>query len=206
MDGNGRTRACQDADTPAPTIRRGVAALAAGPGRRGRALLVAMLVALPVQPAQSAEPPKRVAVLDVELLKADYLPDPHRVTSEERRRLDMIADLIRDRLREEGYAPVPAAETRAAIRAADPGQYLHACNGCERDIARGLGADWVAVGWVQIVSYLILNLNVLVIDVESGASVAHAFVDLRGNTERTWRRATIYMLDHILVDRLARRP
>ena len=197
MDGNGRTRACQDADTPAP---------AAGPGRWGRALLVAMLASLPVQSAQSAEPPKRVAVLDVELLKADYLPDPHRVTSEERRRLDMIADLIRDRLREEGYAPVPAAETRAAIRAADPGQYLHACNGCERDIARGLGADWVAVGWVQIVSYLILNLNVLVIDVESGASVAHAFVDLRGNTERTWRRATIYMLDHILVDRLARRP
>ena len=56
-----------------------------------------------------------------------------------------------------------------------------------------------------MVSYLILNLNVTVIDVESGAPVAHAFVDLRGNTERSWRRATTYMLDNILVDRLALR-
>ena len=61
----------------------------------------------------------------------------------------------------------------------------------------------MAVGWVQLVSYLIINLNVLVIDVESGAPVARAFVDLRGNTERSWRRATVYMLDNILVDRLA---
>ena len=81
------------------------------------------LLSLPGLAAQCAEP-KRVAVLDVELLKADYLPDPHRVTPEERRRLDMVADLIRDRQRAEGYAPVPAAQTRAAIQAADPGVRL----------------------------------------------------------------------------------
>lgn len=211
MDGNGRSRGCQGRgragrgrDTPGPAIRCRTTRSGAVLGRAGPALLAAALLSLPGQAAQCAEP-KRVAVLDVELMKADYLPDPHRITPEERGRLDMIADLIRDRLRAEGYDPVPAAQTRAAIRAADPGQYLHACNGCERDIARDLGADWVAVGWVQLVSYLILNLNVLVIDVESGAPVARAFVDLRGNTERSWRRATIYMLDNILVDRLARR-
>ena len=190
-------------DGPGPVIRRGTAP-PAGLGGAGLALLAVALLSLPGPAAQCAEP-KRVAVLDVELLKADYLPDPHRITPEERRRLDMVADLIRDRLRAEGYDPVSAARTKAAIQAADPGQYLHACNGCERDIARDLGADWVAVGWIQLVSYLIVNLNVLVIDVESGAPVGHAFVDLRGNTERSWRRATIYMLDNILVDRLARR-
>jgi len=147
----------------------------------------------------------RVAVLDIELLKADYLPNADRIMPEERRRLDMIAELVRDRLRAEGYDTVPAAQTRAAIHAADPGQYLHSCNGCERRIARDLGADWVAVGWIQFVSYLILNLNVMVIDVETGVPVARAFVDLRGNTDRSWRRATVYMLDNILVDRLARR-
>lgn len=211
MDDNGRSRGCQGRgragrgrDTPEPAIRCRTTRSGAVLGRAGPALLAAALLSLPGQAAQCAEP-KRVAVLDVELMKADYLPDPHRITPEERGRLDMIADLIRDRLRAEGYDPVPAAQTRAAIRAADPGQYLHACNGCERDIARDLGADWVAVGWIQLVSYLILNLNVLVIDVESGAPVARAFVDLRGNTERSWRRATIYMLDNILVDRLARR-
>ena len=115
----------------------------------------------------------------------------------------MIAGLIRDRLRTEGYDAVPAAQTRAAIQAADPGQYLHACNGCERDIAHDLGADWVAVGWIQLVSYLIINLNVLVIDVESGAPGRPR---LRGSAREhraLLRRATVYMLDNILVDRLA---
>ena len=168
-------------------------------------LALGALAALAAPVAASADAPKRVAVLDVELLKADYLPDADRTTPDERRRLDMVAALIRDRLRAEGYDPVPADRTKAAIRAADPGQYLHACNGCERRIARDLEADWVAVGWIQFVSYLILNLNVMVIDVETGAPVARAFVDLRGNTEQSWRRATAYMLDNILVERLARR-
>ena len=167
--------------------------------------LAAAILALAAPAAASADAPKRVAVLDVELLKADYLPDADRTTPDERRRLDMVAALVRDRLRAEGYDPVPADRTKAAIRAADPGQYLHACNGCERRIARELEADWVAVGWIQFVSYLILNLNVMVIDVETGTPVARAFVDLRGNTEQSWRRATTYMLDNILMERLARR-
>ena len=176
--------------------------------RSGAALLASLaaaILALAAPAAAFADTPKRIAVLDVELLKADYLPDADRTTPGERRRLDMVAALIRDRLRAEGYEPVPADRTKAAIRAADPGQYLHACNGCERSIARDLDADWVAVGWIQFVSYLILNLNVMVIDVETGAPVARAFVDLRGNTEQSWRRATTYLLDNILVERLARR-
>ena len=176
--------------------------------RSGAALpaaLAAAILALAAPAAASADAPKRVAVLDVELLKADYLPDADRTTPDERRRLDMVAALVRDRLRAEGYDSVPADRTKAAIRTADPGQYLHACNGCERRIARDLEADWVAVGWIQFVSYLILNLNVMVIDVETGIPVARAFVDLRGNTEQSWRRATTYMLDNILVERLARR-
>lgn len=168
------------------------------------ALVVAVAAAAPAH-LQAADAPKRVAVLDIELLKADYLPDAHTVTTDERRRLDIVAGLIRTRLRAEGYDAVPVDATRAAVRAARPLQRLHACNGCERDIARSLSADWVLVGWVQFVSNLILNLNVVAIDVETGASVAHAFVDLRGNTERSWRHATTYLLDHILVDRLAAR-
>ena len=168
-------------------------------------LVVLLVAAVLVAPIRVAEAGPRVAVLDVELLKADYLPNADRIMPEERQRLDMVAELVRDRLRVEGYDVVPAEQTAAAVLAADPGQYLHSCNGCERRIARDLGADWVVVGWIQFVSYLILNLNVLVIDVETGGPVAHAFVDLRGNTDRSWRRATTYMLDNILVERLARR-
>ena len=228
-DRSGRSPGCQDAGTQGATPRRD-AVRSAGTGptvplecasdretpppgpvaarghrRTGWALVAAALLVLALPAAQSAEPWRRVAVLDVELLKADYLPNADRIMPDERHRLDMVAELVRDRLRAEGYDTVPVAQTRAAIHAADPGQFLHACNGCERRIARALEADWVVVGWIQFVSYLILNLNVMVIDVETGAPVARAFVDLRGNTDRSWRRATTYMLDNILVDRLARR-
>lgn len=154
-------------------------------------------------PSAGADRVKRVAVLDIELLKPDYYPSPHKATVDEQRRLDMVADLLRARLSQDGYVVVPADATRAAIREADPDQFLHQCNGCERDIARNLGADWVLVGWVQLVSNLIINLNVVVLDVESGQSVGKAFVDLRGNTDRSWRRATEYLLDNILMDRIA---
>ena len=171
-------------------------------GRFALALVLTMLI--PVV-AMGEDHAPRIAVLDIELLKADYLPDAHTVTVEERDQLDIVAELVRSRLRKEGYDVVSAELTREAVREANPLQYLHACNGCERDIARDVAADWVLVGWIQVISYLILNLNVVAIDVESGAPVAHAFVDLRGNTERTWRRATRYMLDNILVERLAAR-
>jgi hypothetical protein len=144
-----------------------------------------------------------VAVLDIDLLKADYFPDPHKVTVDEQRRLDRVADLLRSRLSQAGYEVVGRDPTRAAIRDADPGQFLHQCNGCERDIAGALGADWVLVGWVQLVSNLIVNLNVVVLDVQSGKSVGNAFVDLRGNTDRSWRHATGYLLDNVLLERLA---
>ena len=163
-----------------------------------------ILAVVQIAHARYAEAEPRVAVLDIELLKADYLPNAERIMPDERRRLDMVAELVRDRLQAEGYDTVPAALTRAAIHAADPGQYLHSCNGCERHIARSLGADWVAIGWIQFVSYLILNLNVMVIDVETGVPIARAFVDLRGNNDRSWSRATTYLLDNLLVDRLAR--
>lgn len=168
-----------------------------------RVLVVIGLVSAAAAPLDAgADLTKRIVVLDIELLKPDYYPSPHQATVDEQRRLDMVADLLRSRLSLEGYQVVAADITRAAIRNADPGQYLHLCNGCEREIARGLSADWVLVGWVQLVSNLIVNLNVMVYDVASGDSVGRAFVDLRGNTDRSWHHATQYLLDNILVDRL----
>ncbi len=178
------------------------------PRRNGAIHAVAamlLLCACGAPTAAFAEASKRLAVLDIELLKPDYYPSPHKATTDEQRRLDMVADLLRSRLQREGYEVVAADATRAAIRDADPAQYLHQCNGCERDIGAALGADWVLVGWVQLVSNLIINLNVLVLDVASGNSVGKAFVDLRGNTDRSWRHATEYLLDDILLDRLAAR-
>lgn len=62
-----------------------------------------------------------------------------------------------------------------------------------------------AVGRVQLVCDLIVNLNVVVLEAVSGGIVAAAFLDLRDNTDRSWRHATEYLPGNILVDCLAAR-
>src|SRR5207253_3702783 len=71
---------------------------------------------------------------------------------------------------------------------------LHACNGCELDIARLLHADRVLIGWVQKVSNLILNINIQIEDAASGDVLLNKSVDLRGNTDETWRRGVSFLV------------
>lgn len=149
-----------------------------------------------------AGPSTRIAVLGIELIKPDTMNMGTSNTPQEEERLRIVAQIIEQALATAGYAVVDPAMTRALVASDAGGEYLHACNGCELDLGRKLGANWVVVGWIQLVSNLILNLNVLVFDVDSGALVGKAFVDLRGNTERSWRRATHYLLKNDLLERL----
>ena len=73
-------------------------------------------------------------------------------------------------------------------------QFLYRCNACLAEIGQSLGTRLVAVGWVQRVSELILNINVLVLDSHTGAEVLSKSVDLRGNTDETWTRGVNFML------------
>ena len=162
-------------------------------------ILACWVCAVSLQPALAAE---RVAVLGIELLKGDLTSGGERQTPREEARVKKTAAMLRELLAGADFEVVNAARTEAALAADPPGQYLHACNGCELDYGGALDADWVLVGWVQQVSNLILNLNVLVKDVETGALVAHGFVDLRGNSDESWTRATRYLWDNLLLGRL----
>jgi hypothetical protein len=51
-----------------------------------------------------------------------------------------------------------------------------------------LHADRVLLGWVQKVSNLILNINIQIEDTATGAVLLNKSVDLRGNTDESWRR------------------
>lgn len=79
-------------------------------------------------------------------------------------------------------------------------RYLYECNGCEIDIGKAAGADLVMTGWVQKVSNLILNVNATLYDVSSGQSVGGASVDMRNNTDDSWRASALYLVKHSLLD------
>ena len=136
---------------------------------------------------------KRIAFFGFQLINTSLEAD----TTNEGRRLSMLESLFREKLAPSGrftILPIPP-EMQAAI--AD-GPEISNCNGCERDYARSLGADWAAWGTVQKVSNLILNINLYIKDVSSGELTFVKSVDIRGNTDESWRHGLDYMLRHYL--------
>ncbi len=81
-----------------------------------------------------------------------------------------------------------------AVAAENPGTYLRACNGCELDIAKRVGADRVMIGWFFKMSTLIGTLHVVIKDVATGHVVYAKDFDFRGDNEKAWRRAADYMV------------
>jgi hypothetical protein len=137
-------------------------------------------------PALAAD---RVALLPFELLNTSLEP----TRPDETQRVLLLDRVVTERMAQAGLTmldPAPVAGEMADIAS------LRGCNGCERDLGRELGADFVVIGWVQKVSNLILNLNMQVRDVASGAIVSAASVDIRGNTDDSWRRGALYLLEH----------
>jgi hypothetical protein len=120
-------------------------------------------------------------------------------TNSELHRLDMLNELFRERLDNSGrfkIVPVPP-DTQQRIAA---GPEISGCNGCERDYAKSIGADWAAWGTVQKVSNLILNFNLYMEDAASGKLEFVKSVDIRGNTDESWRHGLDYMLRHYLFE------
>ena len=89
---------------------------------------------------------------------------------------------------------VDHARVLDAVATANPGTYLRSCNGCERDIAKSVGADSVMVGWVYKVSSLVLSLHVVVKDVATGKVLYARVFDFRGDNDKAWTRAAGYMV------------
>lgn len=135
---------------------------------------------------------KSIAILDFELLDEQRDMAPATV---EYQRLIVTRDQLAEAFAREGLYRVvdlaPAAELMKRLKSE---QRLHECNGCELDIAKVVNADRVLVGWVQKVSNLILNLNIQIEDTATGAVVLITSVDMRGNTDESWRRSVSYLV------------
>ena len=157
-------------------------------------LLLPALATLP--PTAAAEVP-RLAVFDLELVDTSLEGEMQGVDPVEQARLATTSDLLRSLLAESGRFEVldlaPAAEAIAAAGR------IRTCNGCEGRIGRELGADLVLNGWVQKVSNLILNLNLVMRDADSRERVFAGSVDIRGNTDQSWAHGIRYLVKNRLL-------
>lgn len=163
-----------------------------------RAVVVVAACALtlrsPALPAQQTAA-KTLAVLEFDLLDDQQAWAPATV---EYGRLTAIREQLQQALAAQGiYRVVDVDPAAAMIDDYRSRMRLHACNGCELEIARALHADRVLVGWVQKVSNLILNINIRIEDAGSGQVLLVRSVDLRGNTDETWRRGMAYLVQRL---------
>jgi Protein of unknown function (DUF2380) len=148
----------------------------------------------PIAKAAETELPS-LAVIGFELV--DDHPDAARAELL-RSRLTAIKKQLEQGLRDRNLYRVvetdtPAAQTLITAQR-ERNQFLYRCNDCLADVGKRLGTQLVAVGWVQRVSELILNVNVSVQDSQTGMEVLIKSVDLRGNTDETWARGVNFML------------
>ena len=142
--------------------------------------------------AQASEEKIRLAVFGFELIDSSLQGDIEGQHPDDLARLTMIEEDLKRMLTESGRYEI--VDVTAAPDAVDAAGYLHGCNGCEAKIADQLGADQALIGWVQKVSNLILNLNVGIREANSKRKVFAASVDIRGNTDESWRHGIRYLI------------
>ena len=151
-----------------------------------RPLLLACALAGTFSPAMAKTLPT-VAVFEFALTNTSLAAS----TPEELARLQRLDQQLRNGLRDH-FELVDVGPVRDRLAGVDS---IRGCNGCELDLARQLGAQQVAYGWVQKVSNLILNVNLVVEDVSSGRTLRAESVDIRSNTDESWTRGLRYLLN-----------
>ncbi|MFL9961874.1 DUF3280 domain-containing protein [Paraburkholderia sediminicola] len=104
-------------------------------------------------------------------------------------RIDMISNALRAQLdASQRYRVADNGRAADLIGRLGATQDLSTCDNCARQVGRELGVELVGICWVQKVSNLILNLNLRVKEVASGKTLFQRSVDIRGNTDLSWRR------------------
>lgn len=140
--------------------------------------------------AWASDQGKAIAVTPFEFVQTHDPISGGQPTESEQERLRAVGTRVRDWVAER-------PELTEAEGSASPGRRLRRCDACALALGRSLEADWITVGWVQKVSELILNMNLVVWDVQSETRLAAVSIDMRGNTDESWRRAAEHMLRNL---------
>lgn len=109
----------------------------------------------------------------------------------ERQRLADLDTQLRDGLAQSGCCAIVDLQ---AVAPQAIGLDFRTCDGCDVALAHAAGAKISVTGWVQKVSNLILNINLVARDVATGSVIEAGSVDIRGNTDQSWSRGLSYLL------------
>jgi hypothetical protein len=162
-----------------------------------RPLFLALAASLAAAGPCLAAAPPRLAVFPIELYDTSLEGEARGANPADQARLAMVERELRQSLEASPrFAVVDTAPAAAKIERAGR---LRSCRGCEVPIAAELGADLALTGWVQKVSNLILNINLAIRDVATRELVFAGGVDIRGNTDESWRHGIRYLLENRLL-------
>ena len=161
--------------------------------------LIALLTLAGLACAQAAAAqPKSLALMDFELIDEMRSFASDEARQETDRRVVLISAELAKELQSRGmYGVLDRAPAAKLIERLKASYELRACNGCEIEIGKALGAERIALCWVQKVSNLILNINIEVRSVAAGETVYAKSVDIRGNTDEAWLRGVRRLVENI---------
>lgn len=137
-----------------------------------------------------------VAVLPFEIVRGN---DPS--SAEHHAIEDKRAVMIAEQLRQHISKLYPVVDVTAL--APDVAKvHLQACGNCGDDFALKAGARYVIIGEMNKFSELILSLHLTLRDAKRGETLVETRVDLRGNTDESWRRVIDYTWENVFSSRM----
>jgi hypothetical protein len=153
--------------------------------------------AVPSYAAEPASAALRIAVFDFELQDASHEGAIDGERPDQTARLKLVSEELRSLMQgTDRFRVVDIGPARQAV--AEKGPLIY-CNGCDRDIARDIGADLALTGLIYKVSNLILEIHIHVRDVETGKIVAKMSSSIRGNTDESWLHGIRWMFRNRLM-------
>jgi hypothetical protein len=152
-------------------------------------LPLAVLLTFVLAPILRAEAdPQKILVFDFYFDNTS--PEP--TSAAETARIKRISEDLRTALQKSGdYDVVASSESFDSIQQGK-------CSSEELAAAQKQGAALVACSWLQKVSNLILNLNMVIENAKTGELLKGGSVDIRSNTDDSWDHGVRYLLkEHI---------
>jgi hypothetical protein len=113
-------------------------------------------------------------------------------------RLALATRVLSEALEKTGhYSPVDLSPFAAAVAATAP---RYRCGTCFLPVARQAGAALAVVSVVHKVSSLISSMDIWILDVSSGATMAHLNGQIRGDTAEAYEHGVRFLVRNRLPD------